>query len=72
MSVRLNSRSFGKERKAGRFATSPLGAGDSNKAPLIDAWQDKSFTPEEVLKFDGLRCVGMRCGPDAGGLVAIT
>lgn len=50
----------------------PCGAGESGKAPLVAGWQNKAFSPPEIEKFgDQLRCVGLRCGPVSGGLIAI-
>lgn len=49
----------------------PCGAGDSYKAPLVSDWPNRRFSLDEVLKFPGLRCIGMRCGPEAGGLLTV-
>ena len=49
----------------------PCGGGDSGKAPLIRNWPTANCSPEEVLGTVGLRSVGIRLGPDAGGLVCI-
>ena len=56
----------------------PCGAGDDGKAPinpqtgrLLGKWQLKRWSSEEIQGMP--RCVtsvGMRCGPDAGGIVA--
>ena len=49
----------------------PCGAGADSKAPLVSGWPEKRFSIDEVLEFDGLRCIGMRCGPDADGLLVM-
>ena len=53
------------------FPLLPCGGGASGKAPLIKSWPTASCSPEEVLATPGLRSVGIRLGPDAGGLVCI-
>ena len=53
------------------FPLLPCGGGASGKAPLIKSWPTASCSPEEVLATPGLRSVGIRLGPDAGGLVCV-
>jgi hypothetical protein len=56
----------------------PCGAGADRKAPIdprsgreMSGWQHKAFTPEQIGSMNGrVACVGMRLGPDAGGLIA--
>ena len=56
----------------------PCGAGPSGKAPINPStggadtgWTTKAFTPEEISAMsDCVTSVGMRFGPDAGGLTA--
>lgn len=57
----------------------PCGAGDSGKAPLdpktgrhLAEWQNASYAPQQIAAMNGkVRCVGSRCGPDAGGLLSL-
>ncbi len=58
-------------RQLDGFPLLPCGAGNDYKAPLVSGWPNKSYSLEEVLAFDRLRCIGMRCGPDAGGLLVL-
>ncbi len=56
----------------------PCGAGADRKAPIdpdtgreMSGWQHKAFTPAQIGSLnDAVACVGMRLGPDAGGLIA--
>ena len=55
----------------------PCGAGEKYKAPIdpstgfaAKGWQYMSFTPDQIAEMgDRVLCVGMRLGPDAGGIV---
>jgi len=55
----------------------PCGAGEKYKAPIdpstgfaAKGWQHMSFTPDQIAEMgDRVLCVGMRLGPDAGGIV---
>lgn len=38
---------------------------------MVTDWPNQWFSLQQVLNFDGLRCIGMRCGPDAGGLLVL-
>jgi len=49
----------------------PCGAGESKKAPFPSGWQDLSFHLDEVMAYPGVRCIGMRCGPDAAGVLVV-
>ena len=49
----------------------PCGWGADCKAPMVTDWPNQWFSLQQVLNFDGLRCIGMRCGPDAGGLLVL-
>ena len=49
----------------------PCGAGESKKAPFPDNWPNLSFSLDEVMAYSGVRCIGMRCGPDAGGILVV-
>ena len=49
----------------------PCGAGESKKAPFPDNWPNLSFSLDEVMAYNGVRCIGMRCGPDAGGILVV-
>lgn len=49
----------------------PCGAGGSRKAPFPSNWQNLSFSLDEVMAYSGVRCIGMRCGPDAGGILVV-
>ncbi|MDC0260767.1 bifunctional DNA primase/polymerase [Synechococcus sp. AH-551-N17] len=63
---------WGKElRRLDGLPLLPCGAGDTYKAPLLSGWQNKRFSLDEVVEFPGLRCIGMRCGPEADGLLTI-
>ncbi len=56
----------------------PCGAGTDRKAPIepgtglqMAGWQHKAYTPDQISGMNGrVACVGMRLGPDAGGLIA--
>jgi hypothetical protein len=53
--------------------------GDGGKVPInpatgrgLTGWSTAAFSPEEIAAMNGVvRCVGMRTGPDADGLLAI-
>ena len=45
--------------------------GDSKRAPFPSNWQNLSFSLDEVMAYSGVRCIGMRCGPDAGGILLV-
>jgi len=55
----------------------PCGAGAEGKAPMdpntgapATGWEKASATPQQIAALNGkVRCVGTRCGPDAGGLL---
>jgi hypothetical protein len=49
----------------------PCGAGPSKKAPFPSNWQNLRFSLDEVMAYPGVRCIGMRCGPDAGGILVV-
>ena len=49
----------------------PCGAGESKKAPFPDNWPNLSFSLDEVMAYSGVRCIGMRCGPNAGGILVV-
>ena len=59
------------------FPLLPCGAGSEGKAPidpatgaLASGWEKASSTPQQIAALNGkVRCVGTRCGPDAGGLL---
>ena len=50
----------------------PCGAGEKYKAPIVEDWPKKSFTPAQIAEFNGqVTCVGTRCGPDADNLLIV-
>ena len=61
------------------FPLIPCGAGTEGKAPVdprtgqpLQRWQRQSFTPAQILSFNGaVKSVGTRCGPDAGNLLIL-
>ena len=58
------------------FPLVPCGAGTKYKSPVdpktgdgLKAWQTAAYTPAEIAAMNGVvKCVGTRCGPDAGNL----
>lgn len=51
---------------------SPCGAGEKYKAPIVEDWPNKSFTPAQIAEMNGkVTCVGTRCGPDADNLLIV-
>ncbi|MFM7551154.1 MAG: DUF3987 domain-containing protein [Cyanobacteriota bacterium] len=61
------------------FPLVPCGAGEKGKAPIdpdtghpARHWQMASYSPEQIAAMNGVvRCVGTRCGPDAGELLIL-
>jgi hypothetical protein len=59
------------------FPLLPCGAGTEGKAPInpdtgapATGWEKAAATPQQIAALNGkVRCVGTRCGPDAGGLL---